>query len=80
LTFNSEKELASLLRLGRKSGLVLVGPFWRPNGTLVFGIADTVISESERRELKEGGKPSLASIQDGLNRGPRLKEIANEGR
>jgi hypothetical protein len=64
LAFNSEKELASLLRLGRKYGLVLVGPFRRPNGTLVFGIADTVISENELRELKERGKPSLASIQE----------------
>jgi len=83
LASNSEKELASLLRLGRKSELVLIGPFRRRNGTFIFGFADMVITVNERRELKQAGKLNLAGIQEWVEQRagePKLKEIANEDR
>lgn len=64
MTFDSEKELADLLRAARNSGLVLVGPFRRRNGSFVFSFGDTVITESELKELYKSGKLSLAGIRE----------------
>jgi hypothetical protein len=77
LASNSEKELASL---GRKSGLALIGPFQRRNGTFISASRIRVITVNELRELKQAGKLNLAGIQEWVNRGPELKEIANEDR
>ena len=62
-----------MLRLGRKSGIVLIGPFRRRNGTFIFGFADTVITVNELRELKQAGKLNLAGIQEWVEQRARVE-------
>jgi len=64
LASDSEKELADLLRVARNSRLFLIGPFRRRSGDFVFGFTDTVVTETELRELQNERKLSLTGIQE----------------
>jgi hypothetical protein len=63
-TSASEKELGDLLRVARHDGVFLVGPFRRRNGSFVFGCAETVITDTELRELQKDRKLSFAHVQE----------------
>lgn len=48
----------------RKHGIAITGPYRRRNGTLVFSVADSVVTEEELLRFQRDGKISSNGIQD----------------
>jgi hypothetical protein len=52
----------------RKHGIAVTGPYRRRNGTLVFSVADSVVTEEELLRFQRDGKISANAIQDLLSK------------
>jgi hypothetical protein len=58
------KDLRSAVQTIRKHGTPVSGPYRRRNGTLVFSVADCVVTEDELLRLPRNGRLEANNVQE----------------
>jgi hypothetical protein len=58
------KDTSALVQKLCDYGIHVIGPFRRPNGTLVYGLAECVVTEREILDLAIAGKLDAAGVSE----------------